>query len=403
MSESLMGRGIGYFLGTVSIGTTFDRFPKQAHVILFLSSFFVSLSTLLIPLYTFANTQKYANGSNVGIGRWLLLAALLFQGVAAGCVDLGGNVLLTRLFSGDIARLSPRMNLLHCMWGVGATLGPIVALSLGLQPELLPRTYGVIAGIGLVLALPVLFLNSPPIKGKKIKSLSAAAVVVVEMKDPLKNTSSTVESGGGMTASTPSPPSPTSPTSPTSPSTSSTSSSASASSPPPPRSVSLIIFFLVYYFMYAGIEHIMGDWIATFANIAPVGVTVETGALLVSLYFGSMSIGRLLTAIATSKPTWSKILTPTKLITFDLMLALASYILLVSVGSYSLIPMIVSVSGIGLAFSSMYPMGLALAETKFQPTGLQQSMFVGGAPLGGIILPTIIGTVSCSINLCFSF
>ena len=126
-------------------------------------------------------------------------------------------------------------------------------------------------------------------------------------------------------------------------------------------------------------------------------------AILVSLYFGSMSIGRLLTAIATSKPTWSKILTPTKLITFDLMLALASYILLVSVGSYSLIPMIVSVSGIGLAFSSMYPMGLALAETKFQPTGLQQSMFVGGAPLGGIILPTIIGTVSCSINLCFSF
>ena len=56
-------------------------------------------------------------------------------------------------------------------------------------------------------------------------------------------------------------------------------------------------------------------------------------------------------------------------------------------------PLVISVAGIGLAFSSIYPMGLALAETKIQPTGFQQSLFVGGAPLGGILWPTVIGTL----------
>jgi fucose permease len=372
LSESLMGRGIGYFLGTISIGTTFDKFPQQSHNILFISSFFVSLSTFLIPLYTVGFSQKYEDGSNVGVGRWLLFVALIFQGICAGAVDLGGNVLLTRNFCGDIERLSPRMNLLHCSWGIGATVGPAIALVLGLQKDSLAKTYGAISAIGSVLAIPVLFLKSPPVKStfKVTGDLAVTATTSVEMVIDTKEQKRSTE-----TLTSTSPTSIASPTSTTS------------------RINRIIFFLLMYYFMYAGIEHIMGDWIATFGNIAPVNVTIETGALLISIYFGSMTVGRFISAIATSKSSWSRILTPSRLISFDLILALASYILLVFSGAYSLVPLVISVAGIGLAFSSIYPMGLALAETMIQPTGFQQSLFVGGAPLGGIIWPTVIGTL----------
>ena len=51
LSESLMGRGIGYFLGTVFIGSAFDRWPQKSHVVLFCCCMACSLSTALIPLH----------------------------------------------------------------------------------------------------------------------------------------------------------------------------------------------------------------------------------------------------------------------------------------------------------------------------------------------------------------
>ena len=47
-------------------------------------------------------------------------------------------------------------------------------------------------------------------------------------------------------------------------------------------------------------ERIIGEWIAVLPN-APVGLPKETAALTVSVYFGSMSIGRLLAAALTER------------------------------------------------------------------------------------------------------
>ena len=382
LSESLMGRGIGYFLGTVFIGSAFDRWPQKSHVVLFCCCMACSLSTALIPLYTYGNAGLYQDGSNVGTGRWLLLFALLFQGIAAGTVDLGGNVLLTRHFASDVERLSPRMNLLHGMWGIGATIGPLLAVGIGLKQENLPTTYGAISIIGIALSLPILCLKSPPIKnrhGPIVIEIAGDVEDIDKDKDKDKEDIGKEQNTPGTANTTV---------------TSDASSPAMCCQTTTPVAVGrIIVFLLLYYFMYAGIEHIMGDWIATFANIAPVNTTTETGALLVSLYFGSMSVGRLLSAIATSKPAWSRVLTPPRIIGGGLIIAFFSYIVLVAAGSYSIVPLIVSVAGIGLSFSSIYPMGLALAEIKIQPTGSQQSMFVSGAPMGGTIMPTLVGTL----------
>ena len=364
LSESLMGRGIGYYIGTMFIGVVFDRFATHAHVLFFMCCCMCCVGTAFIPLYPLwsKGDDKYATtGSNVGIGRWYLFLALMFQGMAGGAVDLGGNVLLTRLFQDRLESLSPRMNLLHCMWGVGATLGPLLAVGLGLKSTSLPLTYGVVSLLAVLLSLPVLFLPSPSVVScKKINQQEMTAEAeVAEVTEVTEVTQQVTSSPCACTA-------------------------------PVAR---ILFLMMMFYFTYAGAERIMGDWIATFATLSPAGATTEAGAVLVSVYFGSMSIGRLLSAMATAKPAWARILSPTRLITGDVSVALLSWLLLLFVGSYSFSWMVVSVAGVGLAFSSVYPMGVAFAESKMKASGSQQSIFLSGAPLGGIIWPTIIGTL----------
>jgi fucose permease len=357
LSESMMGRGAGYLLGTVGTGLLYDKYPAKAHLLLFLSLLILAIATALIPLYPNAGRGP---GAAPGTGRWLLLLALLFQATVAGSVDLGGNVLLTRVFASDVHRLTPRMNLLHLAWGVGATLGPLMAVGLGLSEDRLAVTYGTIAGIGVVLSLPLLFLKSP----RQVMRLGGAS----------DKNSDKEEVGKEDDAST---------------------KKAAQRRPGVTRS---IVFLCLFYFFYAGVERIVGDWIAVFSSNAPVAVSKETAALTVSVYFGSMSIGRLIAALLTSRRRWARVLTPERMIGSCLFLALASMIVLALSGAYHVGGLFAGVAGIGLSLSSMYPGAITLAQSRFQATGAQTGIFVAGAPLGGLVWPFTIGVLMRGIS-----
>ena len=130
-----------------------------------------------------------------------------------------------------------------------------------------------------------------------------------------------------------------------------------------------------------------------------MGLPKETAALTVSVYFGSMSIGRLLAAALTLRGDWAAFFTPARLIGGSLLVALASLLLLAFSGAYNVGGLFVAVTGIGLSFSSIYPTAITLAQSKFQATGSQTSMFVSGAPLGGIVWPTTIGVLMRAISI----
>ena len=53
----------------------------------------------------------------------------------------------------------------------------------------------------------------------------------------------------------------------------------------------------------------------------------------------------------------------------------------------------VATIGVGLSLSSMYPSAITMAQGRFSATGWQTSIFVGGAPLGGIMWPSIVGAL----------
>ena len=368
LSESLMGRGIGYYIGTMSIGFLFDRFANKAHVLFFLCCLTHCILTTMIPIYVSGSTTQVsnANGDNLGVGRWYLFLALLLQGIGGGAVDLGGNVLLTRLFAGDLEKLAPRMNLLHFGWGVGATIGPLLAVTLGLDSTSLITTYSVISLCALIISTPILCLRSPLMKTEKKTEIET---------QPTPTTTTTT--------------------------TTSTSTSNNATVCSSTAVFKLLFLMMMYYFTYSGAERTMGDWVATFATIAPAKASVEQGAFLVSVYFGFMSIGRLITAMLTMKQSMSVLFTPARLITGNLLVAIFSYVLLLIFGSDSYTWMVISVAGVGLAFSSIYPSGISFAESKIAASGSQQSLYMSGAPLGGIVWPTLIGTLMRSQSVLY--
>ena len=351
LSESMIGRGVGFLLGTFATGFAYDKWPEHAHLLFFACILGLAAATALIPLYPSA-------GVTPGSGRWMLLLGLLFQAAAAGSVDLGGNVLLTRVFGKDVDRLNPRMNLLHLAWGIGATVGPLMAVGLGLAGERLAITYATIAGTGVVLSLPLLFLRSP--------------VKVARLGDRGG------DRGGGSTSDNDAV------------STTTSKKTLRQSRPGVTRS---IIFLCMFYFFYAGVERIIGGWIAVFSSNSPLAASKETAALTVSVYFGSMSIGRLIAAVLTSKRRWARMLTPERMIGSSLFLALVSLLVLALSGAYHMIGLFAGVAGIGLSLSSMYPGAITLAQSRFQASGSQTSVFVSGAPLGGLVWPVTIGVL----------
>jgi len=81
--------------------------------------------------------------------RWILVAAMLVLGVAAGVVDVGGNTLIVWLFGKAVG---PYMNALHLFFGVGALLAPILADRVVVATNGIRWVYWILA----LLALPIL-------------------------------------------------------------------------------------------------------------------------------------------------------------------------------------------------------------------------------------------------------
>jgi hypothetical protein len=93
-----------------------------------------------------------------GLGS-LYFLTFLFS-VFGGALDLGANVMLVEVWSGDSGG-APAMNMLHFSWGVGSLLSPLVAEGVGLAPSRLTATWAAIGLISLALGIPTFFVPPP--------------------------------------------------------------------------------------------------------------------------------------------------------------------------------------------------------------------------------------------------
>ena len=106
ISILFMARALGYLLGSLRIGKSYDRVP--GHVLLAVVLFVISGMLFLSPIIS---------------QLWLLAIVMLIFGVGEGGIDVGGNTLLMWVHG---RKVGPYMNGLHFFFGVGAFIAPIL-------------------------------------------------------------------------------------------------------------------------------------------------------------------------------------------------------------------------------------------------------------------------------------
>ncbi len=251
---------------------------------------------------------------------WLLFLAMLLMGFGEGGLDVGGNTMLMWLHR---EKVGPFMNGLHFAFGVGSFLTPIIISQMVLLSGNITWGFWVVA----LLLFPVIFW-------------------LLKLPSP-------------------------------------TNRPVSAENPAKKNNYLLIVMMVIFFTLYVGSEVSFGGWVYTYA-VAMKLMDTTTAALMTSLFWGSLTLGRLLSIPIAAKFKLSSVV-------------LVDVVgVLVSVGLILLWPKTetiiwVGTFGTGFAMASIFPTMLSLAESRLHITGQVTSWFFVGASFGGMVLPWLIG------------
>ncbi|WP_256757821.1 sugar MFS transporter [Cohnella sp. WQ 127256] len=271
---------------------------------------------------------------------WLILFAIPL-GLGAGSVDAGLNSYVAAHYKAH------HMSWLHCFWGVGATLGPIIMASYISGENLWRQGYLTVAIIQFILV--IILFASLPLWDKVAKSNnvlndeSQNEIHYQELEQASENTK--------------------------------------------PWQLRGVKLAMLTFLFYCGIEASIGLWGSSFlVNIKDL--PASTGAKWVSLFFLGVTFGRLVTGFITFK------MSNRKLIRYGQFIALVGAILLVLP-----FPTIVSLIGyiiIGLGLAPIFPCMLHETPVRFGKKHAQSIMGfqMATAYAGSTFVPPMIGLIA---------
>lgn len=251
---------------------------------------------------------------------WALVALIFVLGLGTGALNVGGNTLMLWLH-GD--QVPPYMNLMHFSFGVGTSIAPlIVAQTLGLENGLV-LTYGLLGLITLPAAVYPFFIRSPRPKQRQIQDA------------------------------------------------------------PKPYDLSLTLLLTLIFFGYAAASYAFGGWVFTYAT--RMGLADEsTGAYLTSLYWGALTVGRLISIPLAAR------LAPGRILWVDLLGALASALVMILFPT-SLAAIICGSAGLGFFLATIFPTTMSLSGRILPITGKVTGVFAAGSSLGALVVPWMVG------------
>jgi FHS family Na+ dependent glucose MFS transporter 1 len=256
----------------------------------------------------------------IAASLWLLTLLFFFFGVAQGIIEVGVNTLLLWVHTDHAG---PFMNALHFSFGVGALLAPLgIALTISAT--------GYVAGFYWILALLVL-----PV---------VAALLV--LPSPRR-------------------------------------SGAQASGNRPRGSTLLVAMVALFFFLYAGVEHSFGGWIASYAQAIQMA-SAAGAATFASAFWAAITVGRFLAVPASSR------FRPQALVAAALVGAL------ISVAVAWLWPgqawvLWLGTLGLGLSLAAIVPTTLALVGRRIGATSQATAWFFVGLGAGKMTIPWTIG------------
>lgn len=251
---------------------------------------------------------------------WILALILFLMGMSHAGIDIGGNTLIVWLHGRAVG---PYMNGMHFFFGVGSFLAPIIVAQVILITEGMQWAYWILA----LLMLPAIFyVHNRPSPAMPDTAKQAAAGVV---------------------------------------------------------NWSIVGLIAIFFFLYSGTEIAYGGWIYSYALATEAG-TVSTAAYLNSVFWGSLTIGRLISIPIAAR------LRARVILFIDLAGCLAS-IGLILLMPQSTTAVWVGTIGLGLFMASIFPTTLTLAERNTNVSGSVTSYFFVGASVGGMVLPWVYG------------
>lgn len=172
---------------------------------------------------------------------WLMLLSIPL-GLGAGAVDTGLNNYVAKNYS------SSHMNWLHCFWGIGAFIGPNLMTLIIVKENSWRAGYKLIGIIQLILSL--LLLISLPLWEKKITESQ-------EIKEKSVNNNNLLRKKG-------------------------------------------VLLSIMAFPIYGAIEGGIGAWLGSYL-IEGIKISQATAGVWVSLYFGSITLGRFFSGFIVSR------------------------------------------------------------------------------------------------------
>jgi FHS family Na+ dependent glucose MFS transporter 1 len=265
---------------------------------------------------------------------WLLVAVMVMIGFGTAFQDVGSNTLVVWTFGREAG---PYTNALQFAFGLGAFLAPVLADRIFALGEGVRWVYWVQAAM---VALVAIWLIRFPAPARRAAPGGA----------------DTTSSKGAWKA----------------------------------RAVWLTVMIAALLGLHLGAELGFGDWIFSYAVALNVG-SDTLARLLNSVYWGAMSIGRL---IAIPLAVW---MLPRTMLLADLVGAG------LSVGLILLLPgwppaLWIGTFGFGLSLASFYASAINFTERRIPITGQVTSYLLVGSVVGEMILPWLIGQLFDSIG-----
>ncbi len=152
-----------------------------------------------------------------------------------------------------------------------------------------------------------------------------------------------------------------------------------------PLPVIPVMFCLLLFLLYVGLELGFGNWVYTYALTLGLGTTI-TAAYLTSAFWGSFTLGRLL-------GVWVSTRARSQTILFIDLLGCAISTIIIMAWKDSNLALWIGTIGLGVSMASFFPTIFMLAGERMEITGTITGWFLVGSGAGSMLLPWLIGQI----------
>ncbi len=252
----------------------------------------------------------------------LLLFFIFLSGLATGVLDVGCNIMLLWTHG---EKAGPFLNGLHFFFGIGSFIAPLLLAKILLATGSILWLFWSFAIVCVPIALLLWLLPEP---------------ATPRQADESRNTSFPVIP---------------------------------------------VLFTVLLFLLYVGLELGFGNWVYTYALTLGLGTTI-TAAYLTSAFWGSFTLGRLLGVWISTRAKSQTILT------IDVIGCAVSTIVIM-VWKDSNLVLWIGTLGLGLSMASIFPTLFMFAGERMEITGTIAGWFLVGSGAGSMLLPWLIGQV----------